>query len=122
MSDVLESSGFNTDNQTSLGETSTVSTQKDEIMLVADTFGGLQGEAVGERQAEEEPNAAKDVPAAGRVYNPQPYSGGGRYADRSGKVFYANSQFSSSSFQHRTNVLDDFHGRGWFETEFRLVN
>ena len=113
---MLESSGYDADNQTALGE----KTEKEvEPMLIFDEFGGSQ-EAGGKSEAEELPNAAvKDVHAAGMVYSRQPYGGGARYAGRDDRTLYANSPFSGS-FQHRTNVLDDFHGRGWFETEFRL--
>ena len=116
---MLESSGYDADNQTTLGETTKEKTEKeDQSLLIMDPFGGSQ-EAEGVRETGE-PNApvVKDVHAAGMVYSRQPYGGGARYADKS-KIFYANNPFSGS-FQYRTNVLDDFHGRGWFETEFRL--
>ncbi|PAV70644.1 hypothetical protein WR25_02047 [Diploscapter pachys] len=108
--EVLESSGYDADNQTALGETTAKKTEKEvEPMLILDEFGGSQ-EAEGEREAEKPNAAVKDVHAAGRIYSQQPYSGGASYADKS-KVLYASSPFSGS-YQHRTNVLDDFHGRG----------
>ncbi|PAV58311.1 hypothetical protein WR25_02217 [Diploscapter pachys] len=108
--EVLESSGYDADNQTALGETTAKKTEKEvEPILILDEFGGSQ-EAEGEREAEKPNAAVKDVHAAGRIYSQQPYRGGASYADKS-KVLYASSPFSGS-FQHRTNVLDDFHGRG----------
>ena len=117
---MLESSGYDADNQTALGETTIEKTEREvQPILILDEFGGSQ-EAEGKRETEKPNAAVKDVHAAGMVYSRQPYGGGARYAGRDDRTLYANSPFSGS-FQHRTNVLDDFHGRGWFETEFRLV-
>ncbi|PAV56041.1 hypothetical protein WR25_06494 [Diploscapter pachys] len=110
LSEVLESSGYDADNQTALGETTIEKTEREvQPILILDEFGGSQ-EAEGEREAGKPNAAVKDVHAAGRSYSQQPYREGRRYAN-GGKVFYANSPFAGS-FQHRTNVLDDFHGRG----------